>query len=136
MIVAVYLFVLARLSGIESGPEDVNRTIDAALGALGSIIPVQGDKAQLDREDVHEWLRGISSGGWTTLDWFGNIQPGQGLGIPGIEDDSQSDVDEKVEGVQTLVSRATTRPKSTGKRTLLPGLGTMVRTLRDLAGAS
>lgn len=127
MMVAVYLFVSTRLSGVEITPGEYSQVRGTALEILNRIDAGEADKEVVDGEDVDEWLREIRDRGWTSLDWFENVGEGTGLGLEGIgvangspEADSGSE-QEKVPMRQSLISLDRSK-----KNTLQAGLGTMV----------
>lgn len=127
MMVAVYLFVTTRLSGVEITPGEYSQVRGTALEMLNSIDAGQADIEVVDGGDVDEWLREIRDRGWTSLDWFENVGEGTGLGLDGIrvangasEDDLGSE-QEKMPMKQSLISLDRSK-----KNTLQAGLGTMV----------
>lgn len=127
LMVAVYLFVITRLSGVEITPGEYSQVTSAALKILDSAEVGKAQTEDVNGEDVGEWLREIRDRGWTSLDWFENIGEGTGLDLDGSkvvdgasEDDLGSE-QEKLPVAQGLISLDRSK-----KNTLQAGLGTMV----------
>lgn len=127
MMVAVYLFVSTRLSGVEITPGEYSQVRGRALEILNSIDAGQAEREVVDGEDVDEWLREIRDRGWTSLDWFENVGEGTGLGLDeirvanGASEDDLGSEQEKMQMKQNLISLDRSK-----KNTLQAGLGTMV----------
>ncbi|KAI9721989.1 MAG: hypothetical protein M1812_001948 [Candelaria pacifica] len=124
LIVAVLFYVTTRLSGKETSAEEYPKEREAAIGALERIEVERGDREEISAEDVDDWMRDISAGGWIGLDWFENIVQGAGLGLSG-RDMEVEDEEEAVEArmPKQLRFSALSPPKLD---TLQTGLGTMV----------
>ena len=127
MIIAVYILVTTRLSGIETSADDYSRVRSAAIQTLESIEAGKAQREDVNGRDVDEWLREIRDREWTSLDWFENIGEGAGLELDGIgvaNDASEEDLgseQKKMPVEQNL--RGMDKSKKT---TLQAGLGTMV----------
>ena len=127
IIIAVYLLVTTRLSGIETSVEDYNRIKSAALRTLNGIDAGKTESEEIDGKDVDKWLWEIRDRGWTSLDWFANIGVGTGLDVDGLRGDNVASEDGtgseqgKLFVKQSLIGLD--KPK---KNMLQAGLGTMV----------
>ena len=134
LIVAVYLFVRARLSGEELAEKDYERQRNQAIETLSLAHTLCKD---CDPQDVDEWMREISSRGWAELDWFQNVGVGAGLGVErSNEEEGQSDADEDDGAEMLMKERIELDSFSIEKPYLQAGLGTMVCTLRSFHESS
>ena len=127
IIIAVYLLVTTRLSGVETSVEDYNRIKSAALRTLNTIDAGKTVREEIAGKDVDEWLWEIRDRGWTGLDWFANIGEGTGLDVDGLRGDNEASED----GTESEQGRMPVKQSLIGldkskKNTLQAGLGTMV----------
>ncbi|KAI9703841.1 MAG: hypothetical protein M1836_007612 [Candelina mexicana] len=130
LIVAVLFYVMTRLSGEETSAEEYPKGREAAIKALEQIELGREEREKINNEDVDDWTREISAGGWIKLDWFENITQGAGLGLPGIDMDMEHEEEDAVEARTPKRKRlsATSPPKTD---TLQSGLGTMMQDKYD-----
>ncbi|KAL8997961.1 MAG: hypothetical protein Q9169_002883 [Polycauliona sp. 2 TL-2023] len=133
LIVAVYLLVRTRLSGVHTSSSTFLEWRDTALRVLNQLQNGGETSAAISPASVIDWMQEIKRGRWTELDWFANVGEGAGLGLDdaGISDvndtdNSESDMDESVHGGR---HEAWDRPE---KPYLQPGLNTMMQDRVDL----
>ncbi|KAL8672783.1 MAG: hypothetical protein Q9168_002777 [Polycauliona sp. 1 TL-2023] len=129
LIVAVYLLVRTRLSGVHTGSSAFLEQRDRALAVLNQLQNGGEPSEAAGPESVISWMSEIKRGRWTELDWFENVGQGAGLGVDEAKvtdvDDSDrgdSDVDESV-----VHRRRESRRDSQEKSYLQPGLNTMMQ---------
>lgn len=128
LIVAVYILVRTRLSGVETDTNRYPAERDEILDILGELRSVEEPSDVLDPTKVDEWMREIQRGQWLEMDWFENIGQGAGLDLDhaqgrksDVSDDSDIDGDEDF-----LVTKHRSDRFTVKKPFLQPGLGTMV----------
>ncbi|KAI4284553.1 MAG: hypothetical protein L6R38_001319 [Xanthoria sp. 2 TBL-2021] len=129
LIVAVYIFVRTRLSGVKTDPSTFSSQRDTALTVLSQLRDGGETSAAIDSTSVHEWMQEIKRGRWTELDWFANVGEGAGLGLDDAEathvnesDRGDSDDDEPV-----VHGNREGRGHGPEKPYLQPGLNTMMQ---------
>jgi len=132
LVIAVYVLVYTRLSGVSMTPGEFIRQRTVAIEAIqGSGMQEAIDEAS-DGTDVvarvNSWMREVSSKGWTELDWFANVPEGCGLsldtGCAGV-DELSGDEREDMLHSSSIVERLEVYDDEDYK-VLRPGLGTMV----------
>lgn len=128
LVVAVYILVRTRLSGVETDPKDYTTQRDKAVAAMSELREDHDPLIELELSDVDSWMREIGQGRWTEMDWFENIGEGTGLAVnkprAASNDTSlDSDVDEDD---NLLLGRHKPAKYTAEKPYLQPGLGTMV----------
>jgi len=132
LVIAVYVLVYTRLSGVSMTPENFIRQRTAAIEAIqGSGIQEAIEEAS-DGSDVaarvNNWMREVSSNEWTELDWFANVPEGCGLSLdtgPARADDVSGDEREDLPHRSSIVELL--EVDDDGDQNILrPGLGTMV----------
>lgn len=132
LVIAVYVLVYTRLSGVSMTPEEFIRQRTAAIEAIQG-CGIQGaiDEAS-DGSDVvarvNSWMREVSSKGWTELNWFANVPEGCGLGLgtgPAGVDEVSGDEREDLLHSSSIVERLEVDDNE-DYDVLRPGLGTMV----------
>lgn len=128
LIVAVYMLVRTRLSGVETDPSTVSEQRDTALTVLIQVRNGEETSTAIDPTSVMDWMQEIRRGRWTELDWFSNVTVGAGLGLDDPEathpidsDRGDSDDDEPV-----AHGKRAAREYGAEKPYLQPGLNTMV----------
>ena len=130
LIVAVYLLVITRLTGIETPAIEYRNRRDRALEIVKDARK-DDPHEQVGNADVDDCMREINNQKWTQMDWFRNITPGAGVGLESragndVEDGSDSD-----EADEALLLPGTGRAggshNSQDYDYLEAGLGTMVR---------
>lgn len=129
LIVAVYLFVRTRLSGVHTDPKAFPAQRVKALTVVSDLRGRSESSEALKSTDVEEWMIEIARGRWTELDWFANVKEGAGLGVDdgrvgSVDDSDGSDVDRNEALVHGKHNFDGLAPE---KSYLQPGLGTMVR---------
>lgn len=132
LVIAVYVLVYTRLSGVSMTPEEFIRQRTAAIEAIqGCGIQEAIDEAS-DGSDVvarvNSWMREVSSKGWTELDWFANVPEGCGLSLdtgPAKLDEVSGDEREDLLHSSSVVERLEVYDDE-DYNVLRPGLGTMV----------
>ena len=131
MMVAVYLLVRTRLSGVVTSPSEYSQVSSAALEILDSIDAGKAQRENVDGRDVGEWLSEIKGREWTSLDWFENIREGTGLELDGIRGANGTSEDELGSGQEKMpVKQSLNNQDRSKKNTLQAGLGTMVGTVK------
>lgn len=132
VIIAVYVLVYTRLSGVSMTPEEFIRQRTAAIHAVqGSGIQEAVDEASDGSEiaaRVNNWMREVSGNGWIELDWFANVSEGCGLNLdtgPGDADELSGDDREDLLHSSSIVERLEVDDDE-DNNVLRPGLGTMV----------
>lgn len=126
LIVAVYLFVAARLSGEETSSDDYVRKRDTVMSALREVEVGKERRETITARDVDLWLMEVNENGWQTLDWFDNIGEGTGLGLHGTDEGNEVDEDSHVVVERTPLKQTIVAMRAPKRDTLQPGLGTMV----------
>ena len=128
LIVAVYMLVRTRLSGVETDPSTFSEQRDTALTVLIQVRNGEETSTAIDPTSVIDWMQEIRRGRWTELDWFSNITVGAGLGLDEAEsthpidsDRGDSDDDEPL-----AHGKRAARGYGAEKPYLQPGLNTMV----------
>jgi len=132
LVIAVYVLVYTRLSGVSMTPEEFIRQRTAAIEAIqGSGLQEAVDEAS-DTSDVaarvNTWMREVSSNGWTELDWFANVPEGCGLSLEtraAGADKVSGDECEDLLHSSSIVERLEIDDDEV-HNVLRPGLGTMV----------
>ncbi|KAL8718171.1 MAG: hypothetical protein Q9225_004666 [Loekoesia sp. 1 TL-2023] len=129
LIVAVYILVRTRLSGVETDTNRYPAQRDEILDILGELRSAEEPSDVLDPTNVDEWMREIRRGHWLEMDWFENIGQGAGLGLDDaqgrkshVSDDSDVDGNEDF-----LVAKRRNDRFTAEKPFLQPGLGTMMQ---------
>lgn len=132
LVIAVYVLVYTRLSGVSMTPEEFIRQRTAAIQAIqGSGIQEAIDEASNGSDvaaRVNNWMREVSSKGWTELDWFANVPEGCGLSLdtgPAEADEVSGDEREVLLHRSSIVERLEIDDDE-DHGILRPGLGTMV----------
>jgi len=132
LVIAVYVLVYTRLSGVSMTPEEFIRQRAAGIEAIqGSGMQEAIDEASNGSDvaaRVNIWMREVSSKGWTELDWFANVPEGCGLsldtgpaGTGGVSGDEREDLLHSSSIVERLEV-----DDDEDYNVLRPGLGTMV----------
>lgn len=128
LIVAVYILVRTRLSGVETDLNGYSAQRDKAMAILRELRSDGESLIVLDPASVDEWMRETKRGKWLEMDWFENIEQGAGLSIDNAQDrtrDSSEDID--IDGDDDfLVSKHRPNVYTAWESFLQPGLGTMV----------
>jgi len=132
LVIAVYVLVYTRLSGVSMTPENFIRQRTTAIQAIrGSGIQEAIDEASTGSDvaaRVNSWMREVSSNGWTDLDWFANVPEGCGLsldtGLAGA-DEVSGDEREHLRPSSSIVELLEVDDDE-DQNILRPGLGTMV----------
>jgi len=132
LVIAVYVLVYTRLSGVSMTPEEFIRQRTAAIEAIqGSGFKEAIDEASNGSDvaaHVNSWMREVSSKGWTELDWFANVPEGCGLSLdtgPAGADEVSGDEREDLLHSSSIVERLEVDDDE-DYNVLRPGLGTMV----------
>lgn len=130
LVMAVYVLVYTRLSGVSMTPEEFIRQRTAAIAAIqGSGIQEAIDEASTGADvaaRVNSWMREVSSNGWTGLDWFANVPEGCGLNLDTVgADEVSGDEREDLLNSSSIVERLEV-DNDEDQNVLRPGLGTMV----------
>ncbi|KAI4107605.1 MAG: hypothetical protein LQ339_002511 [Xanthoria mediterranea] len=133
LIVAVYMLVRTRLSGVETDPSTFSEQRDTALTVLIQVRNGEETSTAIDPTSVIDWMQEIRRGRWTELDWFSNVTVGAGLGLDDAEathpidsDRGDSDDDEPV-----AHRKRAARGYGAEKPYLQPGLNTMMQARVD-----
>lgn len=130
MIVAVYILVTTRLSGIETAPGEYQNLRNLALEIVKDAAKKDEPYMEVGNCDIDNCMREVKDQKWTEMDWFRNIIPGAGVSLAeGAEDDAEngSDVDEEVEGGILPVTKENFDGQDSLEQDYLQvGLGTMV----------
>lgn len=132
VVIAVYVLVYTRLSGVPMTPQEFIRQRTAAIHAIqGSGIQEAIDEASNGSDIttcVNNWMREVSGNGWIELDWFANVSEGCGLSLdagPGDADGLSGDDREDLLHSSSIVERLEVDDDE-NYNILRPGLGTMV----------
>lgn len=132
LVIAVYVLVYTRLSGVPMTPQEFIRQRTASVEAIhGSGIQEAVDEASNCSDisaRVNTWMREVSGNGWIELDWFANVPEGCGLsldtgsaGVDQISGEEQEDLLHRSSMVERLEV-----DEDEDHNILRPGLGTMV----------
>lgn len=129
LLVAVFLVVYTRLSGVETPTDEYSRRIRLALATVGESVDGNADIENVGEEDVNLCMRKIGEQQWTRMDWFANIPIGSGVGEPGDESGpTEIQVETDIEDDLLVVNRRVKGwPVVSEKEYLQPGLGTMMQ---------
>ncbi|KAL9005813.1 MAG: hypothetical protein Q9188_001431 [Gyalolechia gomerana] len=129
LIVAVYILVRTRLSGVETDLNGYSAQRDKAMAILRELRSDGESLIVLDPASVDEWMRETKRGKWLEMDWFENIEQGAGLSIDNAQDRTRdSSEDNDIDGDDDfLVSKHRPNGYTAGESFLQPGLGTMDR---------
>lgn len=129
LVVAVYILVRTRMSGVETDSRGYLAQRDKALTVLREFRSKEGSAVVLDPVNVDEWMRETRRGHWLEMDWFENIEPGAGVSVE-AQGDNNAFRDSEVEGDEDFIASKHRFDAYTTEQTFLqPGLGTMVRLL-------
>ena len=128
LLVAVYLLVRTRLSGVQTESHTFSEKRDEALTVLSQMRNDGETMTTVDPTSVNDWMREIGRGRWTELDWFVNVGEGAGLRL---DDDranhvNESDRSDSDEDEASLHRKRDGDGRGSEKPYLQPGLGTMV----------
>ncbi|KAI9772182.1 MAG: hypothetical protein M1835_006287 [Candelina submexicana] len=133
LIVAVLFYVMTRLSGEEISAEEYPKGREAAIKALEQIGSGREEREKINNEDVDDWTREISAGGWIKLDWFENITQGAGLGLPGNDMGKEHEEEGEEDAVQARTPKRNRLSAISPAKmdTLQSGPGTMMQDKYD-----
>ncbi|KAL8841179.1 MAG: hypothetical protein Q9170_001033 [Blastenia crenularia] len=129
LIVAVYILVRTRLSGVETDPHGYSEQRNEAVDILSELRQDEASLAVFDSSNVDDWMREINRCRWSEMDWFENIGQGAGLGVEraqGTDNDGSENSENDGEG-DLLVSKHRSDRETEEKPFLQPGLGTMMQ---------
>ncbi|KAL8913899.1 MAG: hypothetical protein Q9171_001392 [Xanthocarpia ochracea] len=129
LLVAVYLLVRTRLSGVQTESHTFSEKRDEALTVLSQMRNDGETVTAVDPTSVNDWMREIGRGRWTELDWFANVGEGAGLGLDDDRADhvNESDRGDSDEDEASLHRKRDGHGKGFEKPYLQPGLGTMMQ---------
>ncbi|KAL2050114.1 hypothetical protein ABVK25_009617 [Lepraria finkii] len=87
LIVAVYVWVTARLAWSEAPAVEYQQQRNSAVEMLKGLAQVVDEMRSFDHDDVDTCMHQIVDNQWTKMDWFENVPAGTGLGVgDGLED--------------------------------------------------
>ena len=132
LIIAVYLLVTTRLSGVKTQPAEYLQKKSLALQILKESAGEDAKRKEVDDVDVDECTKQFSNRGWTHMDWFGNIPVGAGVGNgDGFVEEDVDQVSSDDGGEKEQLLPAFRKDDgilgSYNEEYLQAGLGTMVR---------
>lgn len=129
LIVAVYILVRTRLSGVETDSRGYSQQRDKAVTVIRDLRSDAGSPVVIELASVDEWMRETKRGHWLEMDWFENIEPGAGLSVMEAQQkDSDASDDSEINGDESfLASKHRFDAYTAEKPYLQPGLGTMMQ---------
>ena len=127
LVIAIFLLVKTRLSGLQTGASEYQRQVELSALTLEEVSK-PADEKNAAKADVDSCLKSIRDRHWTQLDWFTNVPQKTGLGDRDMEVESEnaSDLEADYEKSQS-VHRSMVEHFDEDADYLQPGLGTMVR---------
>lgn len=128
LVIAVYLLVRNRLSGVETDSERYSVQRDEAVMIMSELRSDDEPSVLLDSASVDSWMGEISNSRWTEMDWFENIGEGAGLETDLIRTKSDDGLDRSDfdEDEDLVIGRNESNRYEAERPFLQPGLGTMV----------
>ena len=121
LLVAVYLYVTFRLSGVHVTALRLDTEARKALEILGRQPDGLGKESPARLRDVHDWIASFQENGFLEMDWIQSVP--KAMTTKHVQEPALASTDDSL-GIQNLRGEADESQRS---GTLLPGLGTMVR---------
>lgn len=128
LIVALYLLVTTRLTGVQRKPAEYSWQQNRAMDILKELVGEEVEHKDVEEADVKRCMAEIRDQQWTQMDWFANIPVGAGVGDSGEEAADRASGDDKADDRQVLPMKRKKFDRSDliHKEYLQAGLGTMV----------
>lgn len=130
LIVAVYVWVTARLAWSEAPAVEYQQQRNSAVEMLKGLAQVVDEMRSFDHDDVDTCMHQIVDNQWTKMDWFENVPAGTGLGVgDGLKGEGEhyDGLDNAEEGLLLPVEqREVDKSGAADQDYLQAGLGTMV----------
>ena len=130
LIIAIFLLVKTRLTGVRTQPAEYAKQRSLALEVLKEFAGEDTEQDKVDGADVDECTKQFRDQKWLEMDWFGNIPIGIGLDLADGSEEAVEDRFDLNEAEEELLLPSKKfrigGNKSLAQDYLQAGLGTMV----------
>ena len=79
LMITLFLLVLTRLTGVETGQAEYSQRKKLALEAVEEAMNQKGESMKCNEANIDDYMRQVKTYHWTDMDWFGNVAVGSGL---------------------------------------------------------